>query len=410
MPRILIVSKTFPPAGSVGSSIRIVKFIKYTAPLGWQFVVLTQDVQGADYEGNRAATVLEQEIPSEVTIIRIATRNNKGRWRLLRNIVWGSKALWLGLLNVRKWKIDLVCAITPPFMNGLISYLLSRICARPFVIDLKDDWVGSSEFMKKALFRRMIETFLECLIVNASKAVVTVSRQSQSLYRLRYAKRGHSEKIKYIPNGCDIKEYDTLLTRERKVVSKKFTILCVAWGFRRDYRDISPFLTSLDLFLKQNPGARQKLEVILLGDALPLEYHDRLRQLDLRKLIVEREAVFRSDLINIMWKADLFLLVQPRKNTTSISGTLYEYWAVGKAPILLISETGASSSLVEENQLGKQFQFDQVRECAAYIESIYKAYWAGSPVWITRDGVERFDRRNQAMEMAQIWQEALNLN
>jgi hypothetical protein len=104
------------------------------------------------------------------------------------------------------------------------------------------------------------------------------------------------------------------------------------------------------------------------------------------------------------------LLVQPVNNTTAISGTLYEYWATGKAPVLLISEEGASSALVGENRIGKHFLFDQIVEIAAYIEKIFDAYESGQPIWIEREGIQNFDRKALARQMEDIWQKALSIN
>jgi hypothetical protein len=119
------------------------------------------------------------------------------------------------------------------------------------------------------------------------------------------------------------------------------------------------------------------------------------------------DAINRKDLVKLMWTADLFLLIQPVGNTTAVSGTLYEYWAVGKAPVLLISEKGASSSLVENYNIGKHFHFSEIEKCADYIEALYFEYLDATPEWVSREGLENFDRRELAEQVEKVWRETL---
>jgi glycosyltransferase involved in cell wall biosynthesis len=228
------------------------------------------------------------------------------------------------------------------------------------------------------------------------------------LYKERYSRFNKPEKFHLIPNGCDLDEYEKLKTRERKIISDRFLILSAAWGFRKDYRDIAPFFLALDVFLNRHPDAKENIEVVLLGDSLSTDYQELLSNLKLNDMIRCIPSAHREALVDWLWKADLFVLIQPINNTTAISGTLYEYWATGKAPVLLISEAGASSTLIEEYQLGQHFHFEQVEQIANYMETIFDAYQRGRPIWIEREGVQKFDRKLLAKRMNEVWQEAIN--
>jgi len=415
----LIVSIYFPPLGTAGGSIRLVKFIKYLSIWDWKFVVFTQDMRQTVVPEQILSSFLLDELPKDIVIKRVGaplsvnqSNSSKGAGIFRKilgdsSLAWGLRVFWKGLVEMRKSRIDLVFGVTPPFTGALIGMLLSWVAHKPFVLDLKDDWVGSPTFKRKSILRQKSEMVLESLIVRSASAVITVTPLSHRLYMERYAHLDQPEKFHLIPNGCDLDEYDDLGHRERRLASHRFLILSAAWGFRKDYRDITPFLLGLDVFFKRNADAREKVEVVLLGDSLSAEYHELLIDLNLDKVIQRAGAVKRNKLIEWLWKADLFLLVQPVHNTTAISGTLYEYWAVGKAPVLLISEQGASSALVEENSIGKHFYFDQIAQIAEYIEEIFDAYQSGQPIWIEREGITNFDRKALAGRMADIWQKAL---
>lgn len=86
---------------------------------------------------------------------------------------------------------------------------------------------------------------------------------------------------------------------------------------------------------------------------------------------------------------------------------MYEYWATGKAPVLLISEAGASSALVANNHIGRYFRFDQAEDIANYIEQVFDSYQCGRPAWIERAGIEKYDRRELARRMSDLWMSLL---
>ena len=424
MPTALIISSIFPPSNSAGGSIRLVKFIKYLSARGWTFVVYTQDVPNTFSRNQTLSDFLLEELPNEASIIRVADPfvlgSPKGShgWitRIVRRIFgessvgWGINALRSGFANLQHCDFDLVFSVTPPFTNALVALLLAWMGQKPLVLDLKDDWVDSPTFRHKNVFRQIIERWLEKLIVSRAAAVIAVTPQSFHLYRTRYADLHLQSKFHLIPNGCDVGEYKRLKNRERKILTERFLILSAASGFRKNYRDIAPFLFALDLFLQRRLDAKDKIDVVLLGDSLSAEYDELLSTLDLNNIVRCIGALGRDDLVEQLWKADLFLLVQPVKNTTAISGTLYEYWATGKAPILLISEEGASSVLVEENRLGRHFHFHEVGPIADYLEEIFDSYVRQQPLWIERVGIEKFDRRRLAKRMDAIWREILARN
>jgi glycosyltransferase involved in cell wall biosynthesis len=406
----LIVSSYFPPFHSAGGSIRLVKFIKHMSAWGWKFVVYTQDRAGDLASNETLSSFLLEELPEGITIKRVRDPFSLPiAWRVLSSssLGWGLNVFRNGIAELKAHDIDLVFGVTPPFSNALAATLLAWFGKKPLVLDLKDDWVGSPTFLQKNIVRQKIETLLEMMIVRTSSAVITATPPSFQLYKDRYRYLRTPEKFHLIPNGCDLTEYQRLETRTRKINSARFMILSAAWGFRKDYRDITPFLLAIDMFLKRRSEAREMMEVVLLGDSLSTEYNELLSQLDLNGIIKSVGAVKREALVEWLWKADLLLLVQPIDNKTAISGTLYEYWATGKAPVLLIAEEGASSALVEENKIGGHFRFDQITEVADYIEAIFNAHERRQPLWIERAGVQSFDRRALAKRMDEIWRKVV---
>jgi glycosyltransferase involved in cell wall biosynthesis len=426
LPKAIIISTVFPPLGTAGGSIRLVKFLKYISDWGWDFVVFTQDVQHPIVPEQILSSFLSDELPADIRVERIAapfspsqtdkrlSLINRASVYLFRKLFrdsalpWGLRVFLHGLKLTRESKIDLVYGTAPPFTNALIAMLLGWAARKPFVLDLRDDWVGLPIFFRKNILRQKFEIFLESLIVRRASAIVTVTPQSQRLYQERYAHLGQKGKFHLIPNGCDLAEYESLEKREKQIASDRFLVLSAAWWYKKGHRDITPFLLGLHALFERRPDLRKKIEIVMLGNSLSSEYDHLLSELKLEDVIHRLHAVERKELVEWLWKADLFLLIQPVNNRTAISGTLYEYWATGKAPILLISEQGASSELIEKHRIGRHFHFHQVEEIADHIEELFEAYEHGQPLWIERREIQNYDRKVLAKRMSDIWNKLIS--
>jgi glycosyltransferase involved in cell wall biosynthesis len=416
LPTALIVSRYFPPLSSAGTSIRLVKLMKFAAEKGWSFIVLTQDPDRPVIPEKKLSEFLLAETPPETDIIRVGnpfwgqTLGARLGRKLtgISSLPWGISVVQRSWRKFRKSKPDLIFVNSPPFTNVAMGMALAILFDVPFVVDMKDDWVGSATYWKKGRLRRAVESGIEQRVILKAAAVITVTRSSYEAYIQRYSPLGLDKKIFFIPNGEDLEEYRVLQERKRKQENERFRLISAAAGYRPDNRDLTPFLQAIELFLERRPQARDQIEIEFLGEDPESNYKTWLEKLIPSSAVHYSGAVDRQSLIERLWRADLFFLVQPYENFTAISGTLYEYWATGKAPVLLFAETGASSDLVISNQLGEHFHFNQVEEASRYLERIFQAFFNHHPVWIERSGAEEFDRRKLARQTLSIWLDVLS--
>jgi hypothetical protein len=415
LPNVLAVSRYFPPLSSAGASIRLVKFIKYSAREDWHFTVITQDPNRPVIPESNLSDFLLEEIPADANIIRIGnpifgtTLINRIAQKIFgsSSLPWGISVFWKVLSLHHQIKADLIFVNSPPFTNAAIGFGLAVILKVPFVLDMKDDWIGSAKYENKGKLRQAFDRWIEREIVKKAKKVAVVTKSSFMSCTQRYSPYGLADKFAIIPNGEDLEEFNQILGRTRKKEGESFRIQTAAAGYRPDYRDLSPLLKALELFLLHNPVAREQIEIEFIGDVIDPVYKVWLEKLLPVKRILNTELLNRNQLVERLWMADLFFLVQPKGNRTAISGTLYEYWATGKAPILLFSEEGASSEIVIQNNLGGHFNFKEIEESSRFIEKIYKGFVSFQPIWIERNGVEKFDRKELSRQMVDIWSDAI---
>jgi hypothetical protein len=415
LPTVLVVSRYFPPLGSAGASIRLIKFMKYARLEGWRFIVFTEDLNKPVIVQEKASGFLLDEVPPDTEIIRVPNPlfGKRGVHPIAKfifkdsSLPWGMNVIWNCLKQIRKGNVNLIFANSPPFTNPFVGSILKLYYRLPFVLDIRDDWVGTPTFSAKDKFRQTIEKFFEEIIIRSAQFVVLVTEASFILYKERYKKIKTDYKFNLISNGCDLEEYRVIMNRKKNNNSKQFKMLGVGSGYRKEHRDLTPLLQGLGIFFEKHPDALKSFTIEFLGNEPSEEYKDIIEVMGIADLVKYFAPVGRKEFVERLWSADLLFDVLIRGIPTRVSGTLYEYWATGKAPILLISEEGAASKILKENQLGRHALFDEVDVIAEYIEEVYTAYSSGSPVWITREGVEKYSRKYLTEKMVGLWKQAV---
>lgn len=411
--RVLVLTRFFPPYGTAGGSIRIVKWMRYLAPEGWHFTVLTQDPQKPINRSPDSCENLLGEIPAGTEVVRVPAPFTLADpvglgWRgLLASTLWGMRTLWVALKKAPK--IDLILAVALPFTTAWMGALLSRLTGKPLVLDLKDDFVGNPIQKFKSPMRRFLERKAEVWVFRACRAVSVVTPESLEVYRRRYPQ--FAECIYYIPNGSDLEEIQHMKDAPQLPIDDHvFLILSTAGRYESGYRDAGPFLQSLALFLNKMPEACSHVQVIFLGNALGKEYQPLLEQHNLIGVVKNFPAVSRRELVGWLRRANLYFLAQPLGNTTAIAGTLYEYWAAGQAPILLFTEPGSAQRLVDERKLGKCFGFHQIQDASDFMLQMYEVFQRGERVRIPQEGLEQYDRRKLAGEFGALLDKVIQVS
>ena len=201
--KVLFLSYYFPPAG--GSAVqRCLKFTKYLPEYGWQPHVLTARVQDVFVRDDS----LMHQIPEQVKVVRTpapdlygiysgrgkravdlgaisTSKAGKGSW-IQRLALWVRRTLfipdarigWLpfaffrGLEIIRKEKIDIIFATSPPFTTALIGNLLSTFTGIPWISDYRDPWTQAYFYFKRPLISQWIENTWERKCLFHAKKVI----------------------------------------------------------------------------------------------------------------------------------------------------------------------------------------------------------------------------------------------
>lgn len=435
--KVLMIARAFPPFLPVGHSIRVVKFIKYLPALGWLPVVLTVDDQ-LEYETMRkvGSDALLSEIEPDVRIYRTAAgepslrflekerefsqRNcltkaivkvvgGSRRWAY-RNIVLPDRYLtWLpfavrrGRQIVRSEGIDVIFATCPPYSATLVGAFLKRLTSKPLILDFRDDWIGTPWYHSRPKMIRMIERGLESWVVKTADKVILVTEGSRNAFLDRYPVEP-SDKFVLISNGCDLEEFavlnDSMPTPPR---SPKFTV--VHAGSLNDSenwtRSPATLFDAARRILERQPEMAEELRLVFTG-FLSERLRQMVRDTGLSDVVKELGFLPHDDLLRLMNAADMLLVINYEGFSTLIPGKVYEYWAVGGPPILLLSCPGAAANLLERYNLGLTVDPLDVDGMQQAILSAYRQSRTALPIRVSTAGIEAYDRRVLTRELAGV--------
>jgi len=438
MRKVLMLVYVFPPFFSVGGSIRAVKFVKYLPALGWQPLVLTiDDSQETVSQRREGSAALLQEMPPQACIYRTASGEpparlqQKGREArtksravgLLVNLLsWMRRAAyryvllpdaqvtWLpsALKHARRIVhdegVDVIWATCPPHSTALIGAALKRLTGRPLVLDYRDDWIDTPWFRAKPRGVRWIERQLERWAVRAADRVVLVTRASRSAFVARY-QRQPVEKFILIPNGCDLDDFATVQQIEAPRHETFNVVHAGLLSIDKDWRrSPEPFFEALRQIARDHAEMANRLSVTFTGQ-LPEPYRRQIEDNGLNGIVREAGFLPHEAFLRLLREADLLLTINYEGFDTLIPGKIYEYWAVGRAPILLLDGEGAAQKLVQEHGLGMCVPPGDVMGIADAIIDAYRQREAGTPLRINTTHLAQFDRRALARRLADVLNE-----
>ena len=434
-----MVARVFPPFQSIGHSVRVVKFIKYLPALGWLPSVLTIDDR-KEYETDRrqGSDSLLAEIPAEVTIDRtppgepswaflewertFGRRNwltkaiakltgGSRRWAYRNLLIPDRCLLWLpfavlrGRQIVRARNVEVIFATCPPYSASLVGACLKLVTGKPLVLDFRDDWVGTPWYASKRPILRAINRWLESWVVGAADKVILVTEWSRNAFLRRYPSQA-PDKFELIPNGCDLEEFRAIGDGGAPPRASGFTILhagtlneAATWG-----RTPAALFRALRAMVDREPNLAGEVTLAFTG-TLPPGQRQLVRELGLSSMVKELGFVPREEFLRVLRAAGMLLVINYDGYATLIPGKIYEYWAVGGPPILLLSCPGAATELVDHYGLGMSADLGDAEAIERALLTAYRRATSSDPMRVRTAGIERFDRKALARQLGNVLSE-----
>lgn len=248
----------------------------------------------------------------------------------------------------------------------------------------------------------MIERRLESWVVKTADKVILVTEWSQKAFTGRYPTQPDG-KFVLIPNGCDLMEFNLLESMPATPCDSRFTILHA--GSLNDSKNWTriptPLFQALHHILQCQPELAEKITITFTG-LLPERQRQVVKDLGLSSLVKELGFLPHDDLLRSMRASNLLLVINYEGFATLIPGKIYEYWAVGGPPILLLSCPGAASGFMEQHSLGLTVEPSDVVGIEQAILTVYHQSKTGAPLHLNTAGIEAYDRQALTYKLERV--------
>lgn len=435
MKKILMIVHTFPPIGSVGGSIRIVKFLKYINELRSDFysTIITIRSDFILLNDFQLAQTSIPEIPNKnIKIIRTNTlqprhpnpykgieanrikkKKKKYSWveikiyfKIIYNfidnyflipdyaILWFPYLITHALREAKK--VDLIYATAPPFSVLIQAVIIKKITKKKLILDIKDDWIYQPKFLSRPFIVRRIEEKLEKYCVKNADKIILVTPKSFEDFKVRYPQ--YKDKFSMITNGCDIEEYKKYWNINYKP-NAKFTIIYS--GGVSTAKNPQNFFEALVELRKEGIINENNFRMNFIGQ-LHHNISSMIFDKKLDDLVHSYNYFEREEYIQIISKAELLLAINYQIKTL-IPGKLYDYWG-SRRPILLIDSLDSmAAELVTANNLGIVKDFSDVIGIKETIYNYFKSWNDNNISDKTNiENLYNYDRKNLTRKFIEI--------
>lgn len=442
MKKILIIAYHFPPDSQVGG-IRPAKFAKYLPEFGWEPHILTiKDKYIEETDSSRLKEIESVRITRTSVFPRLmdlllyikrlfitpkpdqslhfsqsdsdSPEAEQERDSLLKRSLnsllespdkqfgWFIPAVWAGLKIIRKEKIDVILATSPPATVNFIGLALAFLTGKKLVTDLRDPLVlhTAKALSHQTQLSNYIEKHLEDSLYNKTALVISATEKHSLYFRERF-KGKYPDKFHPIWNGFDSSDFDNTETKD-KTKNKKFTLNYL--GSFYGSRSPSHFLQAIKELIVKNIITKNDIEINFIGNVEQTsegETIDMIKKHQLESCVHLHGQVPYKEALKNMRQADVLLLIAPADmNRYAIPAKAFEYMYANNN-ILCLATDSPTGELVEKVGCGKVADVFSVEQIAQCIQQFYTE-WKNNELQTENSKIAMFERKYQTKELAKL--------
>lgn len=433
--RVLLIGYSFPPVGGAGVQ-RPVKWVKYLERAGWNVTVLTV--------ANPSVPVLDEsllnEIPETTRIVRAKTwepgyavkhslasskTGTASVWKApLRwgktavkslaklalqpdpQILWYPHAVAAGTQVLRETPHDAIVCTAPSYTSFLIGRTLKQRFGLPLILDYRDEWDLSSQYLEHAhrdRWSQWIQERQQRSVLQAADAVVATTQASVDRIGIRLDALQSAAKRVCIYNGYDGEDFVDF-DESTNYLGKQGIFRLVYTGTLWNLTDVSPVVRAIEQLAATKPMTASRLEFVCVGRKTP-EQQDVLDRLRATSCTVTSEDYCpHNRVLAWMSSADaLCLLLSDVPGAERVvPAKLFEYLA-SRRPMLTVCPEGEATNIAQQYHAQGCFRPDDVAGIARWLERQVQNQHAVEPS--SDANIEQFSREQQTGRLIQLLEE-----
>ena len=420
-----MVAAAFPPTGGPGVQ-RTAKFAKYLPGLGWHPTVWTLEAM----DDLPQDPTLLKELPTDIQIHRYGYGSPaRSVRRLLHGATDGSGLLsrfakavdWrLGARLARHDQVDdcvawarasvgPVCELIvdervqaiystfSPVSNHLLALSIKEKTKLPWVADFRDLWTDDYRYTETDEKRHAAQRRLEDEILETADVVIGVSERQTEILAGHVASARH--KFVTITNGFDPADFSGAQP-EQSATDRPFVLAHV--GRFDHWRTPAAWFAGLEEFVDGLADQRDQFELRIVGHA-DTSTRARIAGTGVRHAFAG--YVSHNQAVGEMRSADALLLSLPDgANADSvIPAKLFEYFAAGRAILVVGPADGEAERLVRSCAAGLTVNFDAEAITDALARLVI-AWHVGRPIGGCPTGrLAPFSREHLTRKLASVF-------
>lgn len=368
MPRVLVVSYTFPPVGGAGVQ-RVTKWLKYLPSAGWEASVLTTenpsvpvtdaslaaDVPAGTLVG-RARTLepgyaVKSSLAGGSAGAQAPSATRGALRRLVRQaanialqpdpqVLWAPGALAEGARLLAAARHDVVLATSPPYSALLIAARLARRARLPLVVDFRDEWGISNQYWEnkpKDPVSLAVQRRMQRLVLRRAAAVIATTERSTAALQEACRAAGSSARVLCLFNGYDHEDFAGAERQPPPSDRYQLAYLGTLWRLT----DVRPLVAAVTRLAETDPASAACLDLCFAGRRTP---EQDLALSELKRLpcrLVTHEYLAHTEAVGLMLASSgLCLLVADVPGAERVvPAKLFEYMAA-RRPILTVAPRG----------------------------------------------------------------------
>ena len=409
--RILIASYHYPPDAAVGG-LRLAKFTRYFAELGWQPYVLTVRDElrqsGVDSDRMRGLeqvpvartgelprvveglvrmkSVLRRRSPAhsasasaaaeQLTVVKEGLSARLTRYVVSLLVLlpdekknWSLRAAFTAATLIRRHQIGWMLTSGPPFsahVIGVIAKLFTRV---KWVADFRDPWIDMLPHRfpnTRSTVSDALERWMEALVVKWADRVVTTTERMRAAMAERYPSTP-SEKFVCIPNSIDTAGI------QATAKSDTFDRLTITYAGTLYFdRTPEPLFRAVAGLLASGRAASSDIRIVLMGDCRQINGIDTssvVAKYGLDGVVELIDRVPYPEAVAMMRRSHLLLVLAPQRHELVVPAKIYDYLGTG-ASVMALAESGATADLMAETQCGPCFSHTDIAGIQDYLAGL----------------------------------------
>ncbi|MDP8313975.1 MAG: glycosyltransferase [Candidatus Celaenobacter antarcticus] len=422
--RLLLFSYYYPPLGGPGVQ-RPCRMVYYFRKNGWDVdVISVKDIVFHSYDRvmlkecreNSVHRVRSWDLMSlfhwlkrsrDFKEEKIYFQTQEKYKRIIRGLFpiddkigWLPFAYKQGVKLCSKTRYDAVMATIGPYSSAVVTYLVSKRCDIPLVIDYRDAWTLHPYVNFLSILHKKLAHNWELKILKWSRAISVNSKQLKKNLSVEFGDN-LKPKIHVMYNAWDERDFPVKLPKKVKRNVIEFFYMGGFYGLQTP----KYFISALDELISEN-SMPDNVIVTFVGNYF-YEVTQLLKNCRAREIIDVVPQISHKKVIEKMLSADvLILFVATYKGKGVIPGKLFEYLRSQKEILAMIPPDGETAEILKYHGHTMICSVEDIEKLKANFIEIYNKVLTGREQSYKID--EFYSREHQTKEFMDFIQKRIN--